>query len=118
MGPGQTALCGRYRFARPAETRDERTAFAAVRRDFRPTRRPLAGQDVRPPLRGKPRAAIHDRYVMALAPSIRARLASSPAPATYPPRGVPAKRKRPPERADASFQRSPETRGRRAVRRK
>jgi hypothetical protein len=66
----------------------------------------------------KPRSAIHDRYVMALARPIRARLASSPAPATYPPRGVPPKRKRPPERADASFQRSPETRGRRALRRK
>ena len=31
IGPGQAALRGRYRFARSADTRNQRTAFAAVR---------------------------------------------------------------------------------------
>jgi hypothetical protein len=55
----------------------------------------MLGPDSGTQLPGRPRSAMHDRYVIALARPIRARLASSPAPATYPPRGVPPKGKRP-----------------------
>jgi hypothetical protein len=49
----------------------------------------MLGPDSGTQLPGRSRSAMHDRYVIALARPIRARLASSPAPATYPPRGVP-----------------------------